>query len=92
MGMLMQVILALLLMAAAIYVQKQVPVFTKGRTKVLIARLILVLVGVAFGLTGTAYVSGQLAQLLSFLIGFGMVHVPAAIILILKGKRGEGKS
>jgi hypothetical protein len=92
MATLIQVILALLLMTAALYVQKQVPVFTKGRTKIMVTRTILVLVGTAFGLTGAGYVYGHLPQLLVFLIGFGMVHMPAAIVLFIKGKRGEGKS
>jgi uncharacterized membrane protein YgaE (UPF0421/DUF939 family) len=92
MGILMQGILALLLLAGAMYVQKQLPVFTKGRTNVMITRTILVLVGVGFGWTGASYVYGQLPQLLAFTIGFGMVHMPAAIVLFIKGKRGERKS
>lgn len=92
MEMLIQVILALLLVTAAVYVQNQVPVFTRGRARIMVTRMILVLVGVAFGFTGAGYVSGYLPQLLAFLIGFGLVHVPAAIVLFIKGKRGEGKS
>jgi uncharacterized membrane protein YdfJ with MMPL/SSD domain len=92
MATLTQVILALLLMATAFHVQKQVPVFTKGRTRIMIARTILMVVGIAFGLTAAAHVHGHLPQLLAFLIGFGMVNAPAAIVLFIKGKRGEGKS
>jgi hypothetical protein len=92
MEILLQVILALLLIAAAVYVHKQIPVFTKGRTSRIVARTILIAVGVAFGLTGTRYVAGQLPQVLTFFIGFGLVHMPAAIVLFIKGKRGEGKS
>jgi hypothetical protein len=88
----LQVILALLLIAAAVYVHKQIPVFTKGRTNRIVARTILIAVGIAFGLTGTGYVTGQLSPVLTFLIGFGLVHMPAAIVLFIKGKRGEGKS
>lgn len=88
----MQAILALLLLAAAGYVQKQIPVYTKGGTRILVALAILVLVGVAFGLTVAAYVTGDLPKSLTFIIGFGIVHLPAAIVLFIKGKRGEGKS
>lgn len=92
MEILLQVVLALLLLTAAGYVQVQVPVFTKGSTRIMVTRTILVLVGIGFGLTAAAYVIGGLTQVLIFLIGFGLVHVPAAIILFVKGKRGEGKS
>ena len=92
MDILMQAILALLLLAAAGYVQKQIPVYTKGGARILAARAILVLVGAAFGLTVTAYVAGDLPKILTFIIGFGVVHLPAAIVLFIKRKRGEGKS
>lgn len=92
MEILLRVILALLLIAVAIYVHTQIPAFTKGRTNRIVARTILLVVGIAFGLTGTRYATGQLSQILTFLIGAGMVHLPAAIVLFIKGKRGEGKS
>jgi len=88
----LQSVLALVLLAAAVYVQKQVPVFTKGGAKVATTRTLLVLVGIGFGLTGATYVAGHLPQMLAFLIGFGLVHMPAAFILFIKGRRGEGKS
>jgi hypothetical protein len=92
MEMALQAILALLLVTAAGYVQRRIPVFTKGRGKTLMTRAILLLGGIGFGLTSAAYVSGYLPQLLAFLIGFGLVHMPAAVILFIKSKRGEGKS
>lgn len=92
MEVLLQGVLALLLIATAAYVQTQVPVYTKGRGRAMTARAILVVVGIGFGLTGAAYVYGGLPQLLAFLIGFGLVHVPAAVILFIKGRRGAEKS
>lgn len=92
MEILIQAVLALLLLIAAVYVHRQIPVFTKGRNRIVVARTILVAVGIAFGLTAAAYVAGYMPKLLTFLIGFGLVHVPAAIVLFIKGKRGEGKS
>ena len=55
-------LLLLLLLASAVYVQKQIPAFTKGGTKVTIRRTLLVLVGIGFGLIGTAYVPGRLQR------------------------------
>jgi hypothetical protein len=51
-----------------------------------------VLVGVAFGLLGTADFKERSLQLLAFVIGFGLVHLPAAVILFVKGRRGAGRS
>lgn len=92
MNIVLQTLLALLLLAAAAYVHRQIPVFTKGRGKKLVAHAVLVLVGIAFGLTNTAYAVGDLPRAVTFLVGFGLVHLPAAIILFIKSRRGEGKS
>ena len=88
----LQAILALLLLAAAVYAQKQIPVYTKGGARVAVTRTILLLIGIGFGLTGTAYISERLPQLLAFLIGFGLVHQPAAVNLFIKDTRGSGTS
>lgn len=92
MEILLQAMLAILLLTIAGYAQTQLPAYTKGGAKLMMARTILVLVGIGFGLTSAAYADGRLPQLLVFLIGFGTVHVPAAVILFIKGRRGEGKS
>ncbi len=92
MEVMLQVILALLLLTMAVYAQRQIPVYTAGRNKILVTRLILIGVGIAFGLTGAAYMPGQLMKVLTFLIGFGLVHFPAAVVLYVKSKRGEGRS
>lgn len=83
---------ALILLAVAWYVHRTIPAFTKGASRIAIARTVLVLVGIGFGLTGAIRGEGELLRLLSFLVGFGLVHVPAAIILFIKGRRGEGRS
>lgn len=92
MNIVLQTILALLLITAAVYAHRQIPVFTKGRGRKLIAHGVLILVGIGFGLTRAAYAVGYLPQTMTFLVGFGLVHLPAAIILFIKSKRGEGKS
>jgi hypothetical protein len=53
----------------------------------------LILAGIGFGYVGAAGADapGGLAFLL-FLIGFGLVHTPAAILLFIKRERGAGRS
>lgn len=92
MDMLLLSLAALLLVGTAVYVQARIPAFTEGAAKVVTARALLALVGIGFGMTAAAYVAGGPPQVLAFLTGFGLVHVPAAIILFVKGRRGEGKS
>jgi tellurite resistance protein TehA-like permease len=81
------------LIAAALYAHICIPRFTAGRRKATAAHAILVVVGIAAGAVGALiYRAEPLLALLSMLIGFGMVHVPAAIILFLKQQRHSGKS
>jgi hypothetical protein len=78
-------------LAAAAYAQWRIPFHTATPRHALITRLMLLIVGVAFGVAvATAYnrTSGWLS-LLAFLLGFGAVHVPAAAILFLKRQRAK---
>jgi hypothetical protein len=85
--------LALLLLAAAGYAQLQIPRFTAGSGKTALTRIVLVVIGIAFGfITAGPYANAGLPAVLAFLIGFGAVHVPAAFILFIKRERGAGKS
>lgn len=92
MGIFLQSVLALLLLAAAAYAQLRIPAFARGTAKVVFTRTLLVLAGIGFGLYAAGYSVDRPSQLPGFLIGFGLVHVPAAFILFIKGRRGEGKS
>ena len=85
-------ITAALLLAAAGYAQHRVQAHTAGRFNALLTRATLILVGVAFGFLSAAYAGNTTDVALAFLCGFGLVHVPAAIILFLKRARGEGRS
>lgn len=59
----------------------------------MLARGVLVLVGVAFGLVSATYFTGPgLPAPLVFLSAFGLAHVPAALILVLKRQRHEQPS
>ena len=87
------VVLAALLLAAAGYAQHQIPRYTATSEKIMLARAVLLAVGVASGAVSAAiYGIDTVAGLLAFLIGFGAVHVPAAFILLIKRGRGAGKS
>jgi hypothetical protein len=87
------IVLAAITLAAAVYAQREIPRFTSTARKALIARGLLLAVGLTFGYVA-ADTYGQTAgmSLLPFLIGFGSVHVPAAFILFFKRGGGAGKS
>jgi hypothetical protein len=84
---------ALLLMVVPAYAQWQLPHFTKGTSKLWLVRLLLIVVGAAAGyaIVGQTLRPGIDAVAL-FLIGFALVHAPAAIVLFLKHLRDESKS
>lgn len=86
------IVMALATLALTVYVHRKIPVFTNSRRKVLFTSIILSAVGVAFGMVSTLYVAESAQKLLAFLTGFGIVHLPAAVILFVKSKRGERKS
>jgi len=93
MNLVLLVLAACLMLAAAGYAQANLPRYTAGRGKVLFTRVVLIVVGIAFGLASIAiYPGGDALALLVFLIAFGTVHAPAAVILLIKGQRGAGKS
>ena len=82
------------LVAVAFYAQYRIPQHTSGAAKVALTRLLLIVIGIAFGyvLAQTYADARGLPPVLVFLAGFGLVHLPAAIILFIKGARGTGKS
>lgn len=84
--------MAVVLLALAAYAQYRIAAHTLG-SRVLLARAVLAGIGAAFGLVMAAgYRDDPSLALLAFLVGFGMVHFPAALILFFKHQRGEGKS
>ena len=83
---------AFALMAAG-YAQHQISRYTKGELRTLLIRSVLITTGIAFGLfMARFYFDKTITALLAFLVGFGLVHVPAALILFIKRKRGEKKT
>ena len=84
-------ILMLAALSAAVYAQWRIPFHTATARHALITRLMLLAVGVAFGVVVAATNTGTQGWLavLAFLTGFGLVHVPAAAILSLKRRRAQ---
>ena len=89
----MLVIAALLLLAVPVYAQWQLPRYTRVTGTMWLVRITLIVVGAAVGysIVGQTQRPGSEAVAL-FLIGFALVHAPAAIVLFLKNLRGEGRS
>ena len=86
-------ILAAFLLLAAAYAQLRIPRFTATRSGILLTRAVLVTIGLGFGyVSARTYPDDGLLGALSFIAGFGAVHFPAAFILLVKAKRGSGKS
>jgi predicted permease len=82
-------LLTVLLAAAAFYAQLRIPTYTASRRNILITRAILITVGIASGIVSSSiYGRDSVTSLLAFLSGFGVVHVPAAFILLIKRGRG----
>lgn len=79
--------------AAAIYTHYRLPFLTATRTQAGWARAILMLTGVAFGFVAVQQIGRNesgLMQLLIFVAAWGLVHIPAAIILFLKQQQRQG--
>ncbi len=84
-------ILMLAALSAAIYAQWRIPFYTATARQAAITRLMLLTVGVAFGVVVAVTYTNTQAWLtvLNFMTGFGLVHVPAAAILFLKRWRAQ---
>lgn len=85
-------LMAGLSVAAAIYTHSRLPFLTTP-TQAGWARAILMLTGLAFGFVAVQQIGHNesgLMQLLIFVAAWGLVHVPAAIILFLKQQQRKG--
>ena len=86
-------IAAVVLLALAAYAQLSVPRFVAKRGNVLVTRGLLLITGVAFGyVAATTFPPEDVPPALAFLVAFGAVHFPAALILFFKRGSGAGKS
>lgn len=94
MNIIFMAIATVILLAAAAYAHFSISRHTKGAVNRAVLRGILIAVGIAFGYVTTTYYTPAdgVRTLLAFLSAFGLVHAPAAVILFLKRRRGDGKS
>lgn len=83
---------AAVLLAAAAYAQWAVPRLTRGAVNGWALRLLLVLLGAAVGLSLAQLNGNGTGTFALFVLGFGLVHVPPALVLLLKRLRGESPS
>jgi hypothetical protein len=92
MDILISAIVVIATLLAVAYTRWKIPVFTDSKRKVFLIQTILIAVGVAFGIVVSLSTTQTMQKIILFIAAFGMVHVPAAIILLVKEKRGEGRS
>jgi hypothetical protein len=86
------VLAALLTLAAVIYAHYEIPRFTRGIVKREVAHAALIVTGVLFGATSAFASATPVPHWIAFALGFGIVHVPAAVILLIKTWRGSKPS
>jgi len=84
--------LALASLLAAGYAQMQLSRFAAGHYRHVAPRGALIFVGGAMGFIGAREFADPALATLAFVVGFGVVHIPAACILLLKRLRGEAPS
>jgi hypothetical protein len=85
-------IAAILLVAIAGYAQYRIPFYIARRSQAALTRGVLAVVGIVLGYLAAATYPEAEHPLLTFLAAFGIIHVPAAIILFVKWLRGAGRS
>jgi hypothetical protein len=86
------VVAALLLLAAAAYAQSRIARYTRSPGNATAMRVVLAAIGIALGYIATRFAETPFLAVLSFAIGFGLPHVPAAFILFFKRESGAGRS
>ena len=81
------------LLLLSIYAQWSIPRETDGAARALFTRALLATVGTALGLLAVNFANladvHDTSAVALFLIGFGQVHAPAAVILLLKSQRAS---
>ncbi|MGD2140273.1 MAG: hypothetical protein PVH25_07765 [Burkholderiales bacterium] len=82
------------MLTVAGYAHYRIPAYTRGIGKRALLHSVLIIVGIGCGYVSAARIApfGGSAAVFLLLSGFGLVHVPAAIILFIKQQRGEGRS
>jgi hypothetical protein len=86
------VLLVVLGLAAAAYAQVQIRQYVATRSGIVATRGTLIVVGLAFGYVAADTFADAAPRWLTFLAGFGAVHIPAALILLIKRARHSPKT
>lgn len=85
------VLMMVLLLAVAAYAHLRLGYHTATQRQALVARAALLLVGLGLGWTAATLwipAASSAAKTVAFLSAFGIVHVPAAVVLFIKRRRG----
>jgi hypothetical protein len=83
-------IAAACMLVIAGYAQWSVPACVAGNRRIWAARLLLAGIGVVLGILAIRYATvHDISNSALFLVAFGQVHVPAAILVLRKGQRVE---
>jgi hypothetical protein len=87
-------IVAVLVSTVAGYVHYRLPLYVHGRRRVALTRgvLLLTAIGLGYALARFHSAAYPVPPLLVFVVAFGAVHVPAALILFIKRQRGSGRT
>ena len=84
---------AALAILAAVYAHMRIARFTASAGNVVFTHGLLAAVGLGLGIVGAVICADEpLLALFAFVIGFGIVHVPAALILFFKAQGHASKS
>ena len=87
------IVVAAVLLGIAAYAQWQIASFVLDEAHALVLRMLLLFLGVAVGvMLARTWLLADAEPAAIFFAGFGLVHLPAALILYLKGQRGEGRT
>ncbi|MGH8728133.1 MAG: hypothetical protein ACREV9_08265 [Burkholderiales bacterium] len=81
------IFLALVGLTSAGYAYYRLPAHSKSAAQARWTTILLVVTGLVFGYTMATVYAQEVPPLLSFLAGFGLVHIPAAIVLFIKQQR-----
>jgi hypothetical protein len=85
-------LLVVLGLAAAAYAHFQLPRYVATQAGIVATRGILIVVALAFGYVAAVTFAEAAPGWLTFLAGFGAVHIPAALILLFKRARHSPKT
>lgn len=84
--------LMLVVLVAAVYAQYRLPFHSATRFQLWFSRTLLLTLGIVFGwVMSHGFPVEGITRVLVFLSAFGVVHVPAAVILFIKRRRHEWK-